>query len=115
MNATETNPKPSSKQAKATGKGRVTQRRADSAPAKGKGTKKASPVKKAPKSDSKTNQVLELLKRANGASTEELLSVTGWQAHSLRGFLAGTIRKKMGLALASAKGEDGVRRYTIES
>ncbi len=113
MNAKDTETQP--KRMKRTKKGPSSRRRASSTPAKGGNAQKASKAKKAPKSDSKTNQVLELLKRPNGATTEELLKVTGWQAHSLRGFLAGTIRKKMGLTLASAKGDDGLRRYTIQA
>jgi uncharacterized protein DUF3489 len=41
------------------------------------------------------------------------MSATGWQAHSVRGFLAGTLRKKMGLAVDSSKREDGQRVYAI--
>jgi hypothetical protein len=55
-----------------------------------------------------------LLRRPCGASARELLKVTGWQPHSLRGFLSGTVGKKMGLALASAKGEDGERVYALK-
>jgi len=43
------------------------------------------------------------------------MKATGWQAHSVRGFLSGTIRKKMGLAVASLKGEDGERTYSLKA
>lgn len=49
-----------------------------------------------------------------GASAKELLKATGWQPHSLRGFLSGTVGKKMGLALTSTKGEDGGRVYSLK-
>jgi len=41
------------------------------------------------------------------------LKVTGWQAHSVRGFISGTLRKKMGLRVDSTKREDGERVYKL--
>jgi hypothetical protein len=64
---------------------------------------------------SKTDQVLDLLKRPGGASAKELMEATGWQPHSVRGFLSGTIGKKMGLAVTSSKGEDGERSYSVKA
>ncbi len=61
----------------------------------------------------KTQTCLDLLRRPNGATLEELQTATAWQAHSVRGFLAGTVKKKLGLKLASDKPEDGPRRYRI--
>ena len=58
--------------------------------------------------------ILDLLKRG-GATAKELMKVTGWQPHSVRGFLSGTIRKKMGLEVVSATGDDGERRYSIKA
>ena len=49
-----------------------------------------------------------------GASIQEMMQATGWQQHSVRGFLAGTVKRKLGFALTSLKPEDGVRRYRIE-
>jgi hypothetical protein len=63
---------------------------------------------------SKTATVLALLRRKDGASTAELIEATGWQPHSVRGFLAGTLRKKMGLNVVSNKREEGERRYSID-
>ena len=63
---------------------------------------------------SKTEKILELLKRAGGATTKELIKATGWQPHSVRGFLSGTVGKKMGLAVTSTKGEDGERSYSVK-
>jgi hypothetical protein len=86
--------------------------------------KKANPTKKAPKSaknpdgardGSKTAQVLELLKRRGGVTSKELMNVTGWQPHSVRGFLSGTIRKKLGRGVVSTKGEDGERGYAVKA
>jgi hypothetical protein len=107
---------------KATKKARVAPQRAHIAKKKGKSAKKATPAKKAPKGakktakvreGSKTDQVLELLKRPGGVTAAELMKVTGWQPHSVRGFLSGTIRKKMGLEVRSTKGEDGERTYSV--
>ena len=42
------------------------------------------------------------------------MKATGWQAHSVRGFLSGTVSKKMGLAVTSLKGEDGDRTYSVK-
>ena len=64
---------------------------------------------------SKTDLVLALLKRAGGASSAELMTTTGWQAHSVRGFLSGTVGKKMGLTVVSEKGADGLRTYSVEA
>jgi Protein of unknown function (DUF3489) len=97
-------------------------RRANVAPAKPKAGKKATPKKKAPRSarndareGSKTATILELLKRPGGATAKELLKATGWQPHSLRGFISGTLGKKMGLSVASIKGEDGGRSYSVKA
>jgi len=107
---------------KATKKATAGARRANVAPAKGKSGKKATPAKKAPRSaqhdareGSKTAAVLDLLKRPGGASMKELLKLTGWQAHSLRGFLSGAVKNKMGLAVTSTKGEDGERHYSVKA
>ena len=67
-----------------------------------------------PKSN-KTTQMVELLRRENGATLDELVELTGWNANSVRGFLSGTIGKKIGLKLESTKREDGKRVYQIAS
>lgn len=61
----------------------------------------------------KTQQILGLLQRPNGASIPELTKATEWQAHSVRGFLAGTVRKKMGLNVTSTREDGKDRRYRI--
>jgi hypothetical protein len=44
-----------------------------------------------------------------------MMQATEWQQHSVRGFLAGTVKKKLGFSLSSLKPDDGVRRYRIET
>jgi len=105
-------------------KARVAPRRAHVAPKKAKAAKKASPAKKAPKAakkagaardGSKAAKILDLLKRADGATLKELMKATAWQAHSVRGFLSGTVSKKMGLKITSTKAEDGERSYSVKA
>lgn len=57
---------------------------------------------------------IEMLKRPKGASVAELQKAIGWQAHSVRGFLSGTIRKLDGTALVSKQTERGERRYRVQ-
>src|SRR5437870_9415720 len=75
------------------------------APSKAKSGQKTNPAKKGDKGRgkaagarqrSKTAKVLDLLKRSGGATLKELLKATGWQPHSVRGFLSGALHKKMG-------------------
>jgi hypothetical protein len=99
------------------------------APAKGKSTKKATSAKKAPKAKkgakqdeaaagpregSKTAQVVEMLQRKNGATLEEIMEKMGWQKHTVRGFMAGAM-KKAGYEVESFKSDKGERTYRINS
>jgi len=82
-----------------------------------KGAKSAKPAKteSGARQGSKTEQVLELLKRPDGATLQNLMKATGWQAHSVRGFLSGTVGKRMGLEVTSTKGENGERTYSLKA
>jgi len=127
--ATETALAPEIEQPKATKKAIAGKRGAHVAPAKAKSGKKTTPVKKAtsakkaPKGakkagsreGSKANAILDLLKRKDGTTLKELMKETGWQAHSVRGFLSGTVGKKMGLTITSTKSEDGERTYSVKA
>lgn len=66
-----------------------------------------------PASTSKQQRCLDLLARRDGATLTELVAATDWQAHSVRGFLSGTIKKKLGLSVTSTRDADGARRYRI--
>jgi Protein of unknown function (DUF3489) len=74
-----------------TTKARVAKRRAKAAPLKAEPATKAAGAHKpatAPRGGSKTDKILDLLKRPSGVSLKELVKATGWQPHSVRGFLA---------------------------
>jgi hypothetical protein len=66
-----------------------------------------------PRPGTKTAKVLALLQRTQGASLKELRKATGWQPHSIRGFLSGTVGRRMGLKIRSIKTESGERRYWV--
>lgn len=61
---------------------------------------------------SKLDTLEKLLTRKNGATIAEMVNATGWQQHSVRGSLAGAMKKR-GHTITSDKG-DGTRRYKIE-
>lgn len=65
----------------------------------------------APEGRTKLELIVARLTRPGGATLDDLVAATGWQAHSIRGALAGSLRKK-GLAIVSEK-VDGARRYRI--
>lgn len=64
------------------------------------------------KATTKSQQIVNLLSRQNGASIAELIKATSWQAHSVRGFMAGTLKKK-GVEVTSTREDDKDRRYRI--
>jgi hypothetical protein len=64
------------------------------------------------KRPSKQDVVIAMLRLPEGATVDEVASVTGWQRHTVRGVFSGTLKKKLGLTLASAKEERG-RVYRI--
>jgi len=108
---------------------RVAAHRAHVAPTRASSGHKARPAKKANKGatsakpprkatvarpGTKTAKVLGLLRRSGGASLKELRKATGWQAHSVRGFLSGALGKRMGLAVASTQAAGEERRYLVK-
>lgn len=80
------------------------------ATARKSGAKALEPVAE-PTSTSKQERCLHLLARPDGATLSELVAATGWQPHSVRGFLSGAVKKKLGLTLVSTCDDDGTRRY----
>ena len=67
----------------------------------------------ATRNGTKQTALIDLLKGAKGASVAEMAAKAGWQNHSVRGFLSGTVKKKMGLAVTSAQVEGRGRVYRI--
>jgi hypothetical protein len=95
-------------------------------PGKSKASHKAAVVKNAPKAKqgaragdvaprqgSKTVQVVAMLRRKNGATITEIMQSMGWQKHTVRGFMAGAM-KKAGHTVESFKSDGGVRTYRIK-
>jgi len=54
------------------------------------------------------------MQRRDGATIDELVKLTGWQAHSVRGAISGTLKKKLGLAVTSEKIEGRGRVYSVK-
>jgi hypothetical protein len=108
----------------ATKEARPAQRRPTGAPLKAKPSPKAGSTKSATSSPkhvgparqgSKTAKILDLLTRPGGATLKEIIRATGWQPHSVRGFLSGALRKKLGIRVDSFKRDDKERTYRISS
>ena len=111
---------------KATKKAKVAPWKPRVASAKAKTTKKTTAAKSAPKAKraakaqenagpregSKTAQVVAMLQRNNGATQTEIMDQMGWQKHTVRGFMAGAM-KKAGFTVESFKPEGGERTYRI--
>jgi len=71
-------------------------------------TKKAKPksaakTERAPRTDSKQSKLIEMLKRPEGATIAEVIKALQWQAHTVRGAIAGALKKKLGLKVESEK------------
>ena len=63
--------------------------------------------------NTKSSLILKLLHRAAGATVKELAAATNWQDHSVRGYLSGTLKKKLGL-LVTSNVTDGTRHYKVD-
>ncbi|HUU65864.1 MAG TPA: DUF3489 domain-containing protein [Methyloceanibacter sp.] len=87
------------------------------APASSKPEKASSSAsKRRPASaQTKQDQVIQMLRRQSGVSIDDIITKTGWQPDSVRGFFSGLVRKKLNLPLVSEVGKDGLRRYHIAS
>ena len=61
----------------------------------------------------KAASIIAMLKSKGGATLAEIMAVTGWRQHSVRGFLAGALKKRHGLGTVSDKPDNGPRRYRL--
>ena len=88
-------------------------------PSKTKATREkkttSTPATKKTREGSKTEAILALMGQPGGTTLKAIMEATTWQAHSVRGFISGTLGKKMGLTVTSAKGENGERTYLIQA
>jgi hypothetical protein len=82
------------------------------APAKKAAKKAATPKAEGVREGTKTAQVVAMLQRKNGATLEEIADKMGWQRHTVRGFMAGAM-KKAGYNVESFKSDKGERTYRI--
>ena len=72
------------------------------------------PTPKGAREGSKKAKVLELVRQPGGATLKEIMAATDWLAHSVRGFISGSLTKKMGLKIESVKRENGDRAYVAQ-
>jgi hypothetical protein len=63
---------------------------------------------------SKKAEVIDLMRRSQGATLAEIRELTGWQAHTVRGFVSGTLIKKLGLNVESFRSDDKERTYRVK-
>ena len=81
-------------------------------------TKRAAPKPaakqaKAPRAESKQARLIEMLRRPEGATIAEVVEALAWQPHTVRGAIAGALKKKLGLNVESEKVDDRGRVYRI--
>ena len=77
-------------------------------------TAKQAPASRRGSQNTKAATILAMLKTKNGATIAAIAASSGWQHHSVRGFLSGTVKKKLGQEIVSEVVE-GERRYRVAS
>jgi hypothetical protein len=81
---------------------------------KARSKKPATPAQRE-RGDTKQAKVIAMLTRPAGATVEQIVKATDWQPHTVRGFFAGALKKRLGIEVTSEKTEDGKRVYRIAS
>lgn len=71
------------------------------------------PKERKPREGTKQALLIEMLRRPEGATIDEIVTATGWQSHTIRGAMAGALKKKLGLTITSEKDETRGRVYRI--
>ena len=82
-------------------------------PAKAAAAEPATLKERKPREGTKQSQMIYLLRRPKGATLAEIVEATGWQQHTIRGAMAGALKKKLGLTITSEKDESRGRVYKI--
>jgi hypothetical protein len=78
-----------------------------------RGKRRSGSKKTLAREGSKKARILILLNRPKGATIDDIMDATGWQAHSVRGFISGNLIKRMGLKVNSTRRSGGARTYQI--
>ncbi len=73
----------------------------------------AAPKTRTPREGTKQATLITMLRAPDGATIEEIMAATGWQSHTVRGAMAGALKKKLGLEVTSEKVEDRGRVYKL--
>ena len=76
-------------------------------------TQPAIPKERKPREGTKQSVMIEMLRRPQGTTLAEIVEATGWQAHTVRGAMAGALKKKLGLTIISEKDETKGRIYRL--
>ena len=71
------------------------------------------PKTRTPREGTKQATLITMLRAPDGATIEEIMAATGWQSHTVRGAMAGALKKKLGLEVTSEKVEDRGRVYKL--
>ncbi|MEF9605191.1 DUF3489 domain-containing protein, partial [Paracoccus sp. PXZ] len=74
---------------------------------------KAAPKTRKPREGTKQATLIAMLRAPDGATIEEIMAATGWQSHTVRGAMAGALKKKLGLEVTSEKVENRGRVYKL--
>ena len=73
----------------------------------------AAPMARRPREGTKQATLIAMLRAPDGATIEEIMAATNWQSHTVRGAMAGALKKKLGLTITSEKVEGRGRIYTV--